>query len=102
MQELVHAVRRWGVEKGLIGPNGKATVSGQIDKLEEEFEEFCCAYHLEEGLEQVDAIGDMAVVLILMAELIGTPFEDCLAMAYRQIKNRTGRMVDGVFVKDAK
>lgn len=41
------------------------------------------------------------MVLILLAELIGVPFEECLQSAYNVIKNRTGRMIDGQFVKDS-
>jgi len=28
------------------------------------------------------------------------PFEECLESAYNVIKSRTGKMIDGVFVKD--
>jgi NTP pyrophosphatase (non-canonical NTP hydrolase) len=98
---LVALVRQWGVDKGLTGPTGKATVLGQIKKLEEEFEE------LKEGIEKndqhevVDAVGDMTVVLILLSELAGFKFETALRAAYDVIKNRTGRMAaDGTFVKD--
>jgi hypothetical protein len=30
----------------------------------------------------------------------GMDLQDCLESAYNVIKNRTGKMVDGVFVKD--
>ena len=39
-------------------------------------------------------------MLILLSEIIGVPFEECLSIAYGVISNRTGQMVDGVFVKD--
>jgi hypothetical protein len=41
------------------------------------------------------------VVLILLADIIGTPLEDCLDSAYNVIKSRTGKMVNGQFVKDS-
>ena len=40
------------------------------------------------------------VVRINIAERNGTNLEECLHQAWNDIKDRTGRMVDGVFVKD--
>ena len=42
----------------------------------------------------------MVVVLTNLAELIGTPIEECIARAYDVIANRTGKMVNGTFKKD--
>ena len=50
----------------------------------------------------VDAIGDMVVVLTNMAHLSGTTIEKCINTAYKVISKRTGRMVNGTFVKDEK
>ena len=49
--------------------------------------------------EVKDGIGDIAVTIILAAELAGLTFEDCLFAAYNQIKDRQGKMVGGQFVK---
>ena len=40
------------------------------------------------------------VVLINIAERNGLSLLDCLSHAYNDIKDRKGRMVDGVFVKE--
>jgi len=40
------------------------------------------------------------VVLINIAERNGVTLEDCLAVAYDDIKDRKGKMVDGVFIKE--
>ena len=48
----------------------------------------------------VDGIGDAVVVLTNLAELVGVPIEECIEAAYDEIKNRTGKMVNGTFVKD--
>ena len=53
------------------------------------------------GRDIKDDVGDIMVVLINMAERNGTSLEECLAVAYDDIKDRTGKMVDGIFVKDA-
>jgi hypothetical protein len=39
--------------------------------------------------------------LILLAELVGVKFENCLLAAYQEIKDRQGKMVDGMFVKES-
>ena len=49
-----------------------------------------------------DDIGDIMVVLINIAERNGVTLEDCLAVAYDDIKDRKGKMVDGVFIKEEK
>ena len=47
-----------------------------------------------------DDIGDIMVVLINIAERNGLSLEHCLDVAYHDIKDRKGRMVDGIFVKE--
>ena len=94
-------IRQWGVDKGLIGDNGKATIVSQMGKLAEEYGELCTAIIDRDESGVIDGIGDCAVVLVLLAELCGLRFEDCVESAYREIRGRTGVMVDGVFVKDS-
>jgi NTP pyrophosphatase (non-canonical NTP hydrolase) len=47
-----------------------------------------------------DDIGDILVTLIIIAEMIGTDLDECLEVAWHSIKDRKGRMVGGVFVKE--
>jgi NTP pyrophosphatase (non-canonical NTP hydrolase) len=49
-----------------------------------------------------DAIGDMVVVLTNIAHMGGTTIERCIDEAYEVISKRTGKMVNGTFVKDEK
>lgn len=114
MNELIKNVLQWGQDKGIVGPNGKATLLTQLAKTQEELTETRDAavmfkQHPPESFEATyawleikDGIGDQVVTLILAAELVGTTLEECLALAYAEIKGRTGKMVDGTFVKDAK
>ena len=51
--------------------------------------------------EQLDAIGDMVVVLTNLAELLGLSIEECVESAYDVISKRTGKMINGTFVKDS-
>jgi NTP pyrophosphatase (non-canonical NTP hydrolase) len=98
--ELINCVREWGIAKGLIGPEGKATERGQLYKLIEEVGELQHAIRDNIEHEKIDAIGDCTVVLILLSEIIGISFEECLDTAYQVISKRTGKMVNGQFVKD--
>ena len=50
--------------------------------------------------EIVDGIGDMVVVLTNLAELLGLSIEECVESAYDVISKRTGKMINGTFVKD--
>jgi NTP pyrophosphatase (non-canonical NTP hydrolase) len=98
--ETIYLVREWGREKGIIGDGGKGTEQSQLAKLMEEVEELKNAIETNDKAEKIDAIGDCTVVLILLADIIGTPLEDCLDSAYNVIKSRTGKIVNGTFVKD--
>lgn len=119
LQETIEAVRQWGLDRNITGPNGKGTLLGQLAKTQEELTEtrdaavkadLALNLHDAEGVgnawwnesqeELTDGIGDCTVTLILAAEMAGLRFEDCLAAAYDEIKGRTGKMEGGVFVKD--
>ena len=62
--------------------------------------ETCRAILKEDFDEVIDGIGDCVVVLVNLAELVGEPIEACIDQAYYEIKNRTGKMVNGTFKKD--
>ena len=46
-------------------------------------------------------IGRMVALLAVLATEFGTSLEDCTNDAYDEIKDRKGRMVGGVFIKEA-
>lgn len=98
--EQIFHIRRWGEDVGITGENGKGTAPRQYHKLLEEVGELGEALMLGDAIETIDAIGDCAVVLILLAQLKGLRFEECLQSAYDVIKGRSGTMVDGAFVKE--
>lgn len=52
-----------------------------------------------DGSSLPDDIGDVNVVLINIAERNGLTVDSCLKQSYKDIKDRKGRMIDGVFVK---
>ncbi|AZF91409.1 hypothetical protein PP198_gp44 [Streptococcus phage CHPC1036] len=47
-----------------------------------------------------DAIGDTLVTIIVLAHQLDLDVTDCLNVAYEEIKNRKGKMINGTFVKE--
>jgi NTP pyrophosphatase (non-canonical NTP hydrolase) len=72
----------------------------QYVKLQEEAGELAKALLKDDKPEVIDAIGDMVVVLTNLAHLQGVTIEDCVDSAYTVISKRTGKMINGTFVKD--
>ena len=72
----------------------------QYVKLQEEAGELAKALLTDDKPEIVDAIGDMVVVLTNLAHLQGYSIEYCIDEAYSVIAARTGKMINGTFVKD--
>ena len=94
---LSSLIEQWAEEKGILS---KATPLTQAIKTQEEVNELYRAI-LDENRDEIkDAIGDIMVTLIIQCKMQGMDLQDCLESAYNVIKNRTGKMVDGIFVKD--
>ena len=90
-------IRDWAATRGLYDKGNSHT---QYVKLQEEAGELAKALLKNDKPEIIDAIGDMVVVLTNLAHLEGTEIEDCIDSAYVEIAARTGRMINGTFVKD--
>lgn len=113
MKNTIELVKQWAIDKGIIE---KATPLAQWEKTQEELNELHEALVINNnGLEAFvnskgsicntedeikDAIGDIIVTLIIQAQMNNIEIEDCLNSAYDVISKRTGKMIDGKFVKD--
>ena len=95
--EMFDNIRHWAKERGLYE---KGDAKTQYLKLQEEAGELARALLKDDQVEVVDAIGDMVVVLTNLAHLRNLTIESCTKSAYNVIMNRTGKMVNGTFVKD--
>ena len=91
-------IRQWAEDRGLYHEGDPKT---QLIKLQEELGELAKATLENDKPEIIDAIGDMVVVLTNLAHLNGVHIETCIAEAYNVISKRTGKMINGTFVKDA-
>lgn len=91
-------IRGWAEDRNLIEGSD---VKSQFVKLIEEAGELANAIAKKNDIEFADAIGDMVVVLTIMAAQNGMMIEDCIDNAWQEIKDRKGKMVDGIFIKEA-
>ena len=96
--ERFDLIRDWAATRGLYQQGNPHT---QYVKLQEEAGELAKALLKNDQPEVVDAIGDMVVVLTNLAHLQGYDIEYCIDEAYKVIATRTGKMINGTFVKDA-
>ena len=90
-------IRDWARSRGLYDKGNSHT---QYVKLQEEAGELAKALLKDDKPEVIDAIGDIVVVLTNLAHLQGVTIEDCVDSAYTVISKRTGKMINGTFVKD--
>ena len=77
-----------------------STAQAQLVKLVEEVGELAggIAKHRPDVVR--DSIGDCIVVLSILATQSGLELSDCVKCAWDEIKDRRGRMVDGMFIKE--
>lgn len=88
----------WAKERGILNPENAPK---QMAKVLEEVVELNKAIVMNNKPEIIDGIGDSIVTLIILAEQLGLDVEDCLESAYNEIKDRKGKLVNGLFVKEA-
>ena len=96
-KEVFTKIREWGFQKGILQGGDTKT---QLIKLYEEAGELSEAVLKNNKNDIIDAVGDIIIVLTNFAELQGVSIEDCIESAYAEVSGRTGRMINGTFVKD--
>ena len=91
-------VLRWAEARGILR-NGN--ISTQMLKGVSEMGELCDAVIKNDQEAIIDGLGDVLVVLLIVADMKGLDLLSCLESAYNEIKDRRGYLnADGVFVKD--
>ena len=95
MLKLEKKIVEWHKARNLIQGSSDHQ---QFEKLLEEVEEL--RLNIMNSQDISDDVGDIIVVLINMCERNQLSLLECMNVAYNDIKYRTGRMVDGIFVKD--
>ena len=97
MDNTTDLIKQWAVARNLH----TADPNKQMLKLVEEFGEL--GEGMAKGRPEVikDSLGDMYVVMTILAMQQDIDITECIHMAYNEIKDRKGEMRDGVFIKQA-
>jgi len=98
-ETLKEKIHQWGAERDLYI---QGTIFGQVNKLKEETKEVEQAFLYEDKESFIKEIGDLYVVLINLCKMIDVTPEHCIYQAYEKIKDRKGKMVDGMYIKEDK
>lgn len=92
---MINKILQWANDRNLIdGGCPKA----QMLKCMSEVGELADNVNKQNDIR--DDIGDVMVTLIILAAQHDLDVSECLAVAYDDIKDRKGVMLDGVFIKD--
>lgn len=98
--ELITKVNEWAISHGLDKGNPKTQwmkVTEEVGEIRDVFLKPNNFTDPEWSLK--DAIGDSMVTLIVLCLQLGYDVEECLTIAYNDIKDRKGVMIDDNFVK---
>ena len=96
MNTLINDCSKWSRDRNIIDGS---TPKDQFVKLMEEAGELAAS--LARGKDVRDDLGDMVVIINNIALQHDTMLEECLTIAYDDIKDRKGKLLNGVFVKEA-
>lgn len=94
---LFQKITEWAEARNIIKG---ATVKDQLIKLMEETGELAKGVVRNDKDVIKDSIGDSIVVLTIMAAQVGLTVEECLISAYNEIKDRKGKLINGMFIKE--
>ena len=88
-------IGKWHRDRNLIdGSTDKDQYMKLIQEVGELSDSLC------KGKDIRDDIGDIMVVLINIMVRNNLTIEECLSVAYADIKDRRGKMIDGIFIKE--
>ena len=95
-EDITELIKKWAIDRNVVSGD----VKSQMVKLLEE------AGELAEGINKnkqdliIDSIGDVYVVLVILCMQLDLDIKDCIKAAYEEIKDRKGKLVNGLFVKE--
>ena len=93
---LAKNIEQWAADKGI----DKADPRAQFLKVVEEVGEVAAALARNDQHELKDGIGDVFVTIVILAMQNGLTIEDCIQQSWNEISKRTGKTINGVFIKD--
>lgn len=99
-EELHEAIIQWAEDRNMIKPD-RLTGLAQLAKVTEELGELSAGINKNDEDKTKDSLGDIMVTLIILAQDLNFDLLDCLNKAYNVIKDRKGKTINGVFVKES-
>ena len=96
-ESLQDAIIQWGYARNIISTKNTPK---QFMKVTEELGELAEGINKDNQGQIKDSLGDILVTLIILSRDLDVDLLDCLRGAYDVIKDRTGKTVNGVFVKE--
>lgn len=103
MNNLINKINQWADDRNLKQADPKIQwmkVTEEVGEIRDVFLRPADFENPEWSLK--DAIGDSIVTLIVLCLQLGYDVEECLTIAYNDIKDRKGVMIDDNFVKETK
>lgn len=94
--ELFKSVVNWGRDKGIDNPDKQ--LCKVVEEIGEVSHEICRGNYHSDELQ--DALGDTAITLIILADILDFDLLFCIQEAYDTIKDRTGKTLSGCFIKN--
>ena len=98
-EELHEAIIQWANDRNMIKQD-RLTGLAQLAKVTEELGEISAGVNKNDKEKIEDSLGDILVTLIILAQDLNFDLLNCLNSAYNVIKNRKGKTINGVFVKE--
>lgn len=111
-EELTQLVISWGAARGIVlktPEQSRAQFEKTFEEAQEvleaveaveEFNHACDSNYSECLADLKKEVGDVLVTLIIGATCADIDVVECLSLAYEKIKNRKGKLINGVFVKE--
>ena len=97
INDLKLKIQNWANDRNLIDGS---TPHAQMLKLTEELGELAAGIARKDRGLIKDAIGDCFVVITILCAQLEVEMQGCIEAAYNEIKDRKGKLVNGVFIKD--
>lgn len=99
-EELKNKIAYWAFKRGLHQADPKIQrmrVTEEVGEIRDVLLKPTKFEDPEQALK--DALGDSLVTLIVLAYQLRLDLVECLEIAYEEIKDRNGKMVNGTYVK---
>ena len=99
-EELKDKVVRWAIKRDLHQADPKIQWMRVTEEVGEIRDVLLKPTKFEDPKQALkDALGDSLVTLIVLGTQLNLDLVECLEIAYEEIKDRKGKMVNGTYVK---